>query len=221
MTSGRFRRVTAIGTVYAARRLLGRVLLGTAILWSATTAAAITAQASGAAPLQSWQPRQTPVLALPALDGRHVDLSSITDHVVAVHFFATWCEPCRDELALLETLRTNLASRPFTILAVDVGEPEDRVRRFIDTVRVGFPILLDADKTALRAWDVSVLPTTFVLAPGGCGRWRAEGDHDWSAAATHDMLAAVMAERAGTSIPPALGGRHCTSSSTLSNGDRQ
>jgi peroxiredoxin len=59
--------------------------------------------------------------------------------------------------------RTN--NGDLSVLAVSVGEPEDRVRRFFDAVPVNFPILLDRDMTIARAWRVATLPTTYVLSP--------------------------------------------------------
>jgi peroxiredoxin len=49
------------------------------------------------------------------------------------------------------------------IVAVSVGEPDQRVRRFAETVTVNFPILLDRDSAVARSWQVVSLPTTYVL----------------------------------------------------------
>lgn len=103
-----------------------------------------------------------PTLALSDLSGRPVDLAEQRGRIVFVHFFATWCEPCREELPALQRLaERSIASA--RVIAVSVGEPELRVRRFVDAVPMTFPILLDPDRAAARAWRVSDLPTTFVL----------------------------------------------------------
>ena len=95
--------------------------------------------------------------------GERISLAAHGERVVLVHFFATWCEPCRAEMAALQRLAHRFAQRPFAILAVDVGEVDSRVRRFFESVPVTFPILLDRDKAVTKAWQVSTLPTTFVL----------------------------------------------------------
>jgi hypothetical protein len=61
-----------------------------------------------------------------------------------------------------------------------VAEGPTRVERFLETAPVNFPVLLDSDRTVSRAWDVSVLPTTFVLDRALAPRLWVEGDLDWS-----------------------------------------
>ncbi len=54
-------------------------------------------------------------------------------------------------------------SRALAVLAISVAEVEPRVRRFVETMPVNFPILLDRDRAVAKAWNVATLPTTFVL----------------------------------------------------------
>jgi peroxiredoxin len=120
-----------------------------------------------------------PLFSLDSLAGGRIDLSEQNGRVVLVHFFATWCEPCRPELSALQRLADRFAQRPLTILAVDVGEVDARVRRFFDELPVTFPVLLDRDKAVTRAWKVAMLPTTFVLDRTLAPRFMVEGDFDW------------------------------------------
>jgi thiol-disulfide isomerase/thioredoxin len=100
--------------------------------------------------------------------------------VVVVNFWATWCEPCREELPSLERLRAHFASAPFLVLAVNVGEGEARIREFLKESPVKFPVLLDRDSAAQNDWEVRGLPTTFVLDPQGRIRYSFVGERDWS-----------------------------------------
>jgi thiol-disulfide isomerase/thioredoxin len=107
---------------------------------------------------------------------------------VLVHFFATWCEPCREELSSLSRLLERQGGERSSILAINVAEVPARVRRFLDAAPVNFPVLLDADRAVTRAWGVSTLPTTFVLDRALAARLFVEGDVDWTRA---DILAAL------------------------------
>lgn len=120
-----------------------------------------------------------PALALPTLRDGAQSLDALRGKVVIVHFFATWCEPCREEMAGLSRLVARIGDGPVALLAVDVGEPELRVRRFFEKQPVPFPVLLDEDRAAMKAWSVAVLPTSFVLDASHVLRLYAGGPVDW------------------------------------------
>jgi peroxiredoxin len=152
-----------------------------ALLLSATAAAAEPARKLAPAPQ-----RTLPTFSLEDIEGRRVELSGVTGDTLIVHFFATWCEPCREEFASLAQL---LESKPsIKILAISVAEVPVRVKRFAEAERVVFPILLDVDRKVTKAWGVSILPTSFVLDRGQIARLRVEGDLDWNRT---DVLAAL------------------------------
>ena len=58
------------------------------------------------------------------MDGGRIGLAHLAGRPVLVHFFATWCEPCIEELGALDRLA---ATGRVAVLAVDVGEVDDRV----------------------------------------------------------------------------------------------
>lgn len=129
-----------------------------------------------------------PSFSLDRLDGASVALADQRGSPVLVHFFATWCEPCKAEFATLAHLA---ARRPqLKILVINVGEPPVRVRTFAMTEQIALPILLDADRKVTKAWQVGVLPTTFVLDEDLTARLSVEGDLDWS---RDDIVAAIDA----------------------------
>jgi thiol-disulfide isomerase/thioredoxin len=114
-------------------------------------------------------------------------LSRHAGRVVLVHFFATWCEPCREELASLNELVAR-RSGDLSVLAVNVAEVPLRVRHFLATTPVTFPVVLDTDRAVTKAWGVNILPTTFILDRSLAPRLWVEGDLDWTRT---DVLAAL------------------------------
>lgn len=112
--------------------------------------------------LLPWSAAAAPPLALDRLDGPASDLADLRGRPVIVHFFATWCAPCVEEMASLDALAERLGTGA-TILAVNVGEVDARVRNFFRQRPVRFPILLDRDRAAMKRWRVEGLPMSFVL----------------------------------------------------------
>lgn len=148
---------------------------------------------AGPSALRAAPPLALEMLAPVGAPVQQVDRAMFAGRVVLVHFFATWCEPCREELPALNRLAARFADLPLTLLAVDVGEVDARVRRFIETTPVAFPILMDRERLAARAWDVSVLPASILVGPDGRVRAEAQGPVDWNRAETDQTIAALFA----------------------------
>lgn len=142
--------------------------------------------------LKPWAGGATPPLELADLRGKKHSLADYRGKVVLVNFWATWCEPCREEMPSMERLRVSLAERPFAVLAVNLAEPESRIAKFLDTVPVGFPILLDRDTKTTRAWQAKVLPATYIVGPDGAIRYRHVGELDWSKPGVRKLILGLM-----------------------------
>jgi thiol-disulfide isomerase/thioredoxin len=138
--------------------------------------------------LKAWSgPEKRPFL-LDDMHGDRRDLQTFAGKVVLVHFFATWCEPCVREMASLQRLTTMTRGKPLAIVAVDVAEVDLRVRAFFEKQPVDFTVLLDRDRAVSKSWDVTALPTTFVLDASLAPKLFIEGDIGWS---RPDVLAAI------------------------------
>jgi thiol-disulfide isomerase/thioredoxin len=135
--------------------------------------------------------------ALPTLAGPTHELARLRGSVVLVHFFATWCEPCRAEIASLRELQSRLDGQPFAILPISVAETDGAVRRFFAGDPPPFAILLDRDRSVARAWNIDTLPSTVVLDRALRPRFFAEGDIDWARPDVMNRLAELLTEAPG------------------------
>jgi len=126
------------------------------------------------------------------LDGQSHRLGSYRGRVVLLNFWATWCEPCREEMPGIERLRRSLEGRAFAVLAVNLAEPPSRVRAFLEKMPLGFPVLLDRDAAAARAWQARVLPASFLIGPDGRIRYSHVGEIDWSQDNARRAVAALL-----------------------------
>lgn len=130
--------------------------------------------------LKPWSGGATPALALRDLEGRQHRLADYRGKVVLINFWATWCEPCREEMPSMNRLRASLAGRPFEVLAVNLAESEPRIRRFMEQVPLDFPVLLDRDSSVAKAWKARLLPASFLVGPDGRIAYSQVGELDWS-----------------------------------------
>jgi cytochrome c biogenesis protein CcmG, thiol:disulfide interchange protein DsbE len=163
----------------AAALLAGLILLG---------------PATGAAQqvLSPWSGGPTPALKLKDLEGREHALAAYRGKVVLVNFWATWCEPCKEEMPSIERLRRSLEGRPFAVLAVNLAEPDGRVQAFLRQVPLGFPVLMDRDAAAAKAWKARMLPATFIVGADGRVRYSYIGELDWSREPVRRQIAELL-----------------------------
>jgi peroxiredoxin len=138
-------------------------------------------------PLRGSQPS----FSLDDLVGARHDLSGTPAPLVLVHFFATWCEPCREELPALQRLSDRGKESSLAVFAISVGEPDLRVRRFFEPMSLTFPVLLDRDKEVAKIWQVETLPTTYVLDGARTPRLLVEGEFEWDQVKVGELLNAV------------------------------
>jgi peroxiredoxin len=140
-----------------------------------------------------WTGAAAPSLALQDMDGRSHTLAGYRGSVVLINFWATWCEPCRQEMPSIERLRDKLTGKPFVVLAVNVDEPEARVRQFLSQTGLRLPVLLDPNKTVTRNWGVRLLPATYIIGRDGRVRYRLVGDLDWSSETVLGVVSQLIA----------------------------
>ena len=160
---------------------------------------AVSAAFAGAQELRPWSGGATPPLALHDLDGKQHRLQDYRGKVVLVNFWATWCEPCREEMPSMNRLRALLAGQPFAVLAVNLAEPESRIRRFMEQVPLDFAVLLDRDTKVAKTWQARILPASFVVGPDGRVRYAALGEIDWMQERVRNAIQEMLpARKAGT-----------------------
>lgn len=142
--------------------------------------------------LKPYQGGATPPLALKDLAGNTHKLEDYRGRVVLVNFWASWCPPCRAEMPSMQRLQTKLTGKPFTILAVDMGETPDVVSAYIKTVHTDFAVLLDSDGHALKNWKVFAFPTSYVIDATGRIRYALFGSTEWDEADTLQKISDLL-----------------------------
>jgi thiol-disulfide isomerase/thioredoxin len=159
---------------------LGKAATATGLLLAAKPAPA----RGGAAQFSAWKGGATPPLALKDAKGREYNLAALRGKVVLINFWATWCEPCREEMPSLEDLQERMKGRPFVLLTVNMEESDAKVARFLESSLLqadSLTVLFDRFGTVAKAWKARLLPVSFLVAPDGRIRHTLLGAADWTA----------------------------------------
>lgn len=155
--------------------------------------------AMAVAELRPWKSGATPPLLLKDGRGAPHSLASLKGRVVLVNFWATWCEPCREEMPALVRLKRELGE-PLEILAVNLGESPQKAEGFLASVlppadAALIRVLYDHDMGAARRWKAGMLPASFIVGRNGRIAYTLLGEADWTAAPTLKALRALAAAR--------------------------
>lgn len=112
---------------------------------------------------------QAPDFEWTAPGGKTQRLSDLRGRTVVLNFWATWCEPCREEMPALD--RAAQADPALAVLALDLDESADKIDGFIASYRIQkVAPILDAGKKMATRYGVVGLPTTFFIGPDGVVR---------------------------------------------------
>lgn len=141
---------------------------------ASTGAAGTASQPAGRPELEP-----APALALPGLDGKTVKLSDFKGKVVLVDFWATWCDPCKEEIPELVKLYPKLKDKGFVLLGVDMDEEgAPAVKKFLAKQPIDYPLVLNGGERAPKGWTVPGLPTAYLIGKDGTVRKRWFGEKD-------------------------------------------
>jgi len=124
---------------------------------------------------------RAPEFRLKTIEGGSVSLADFRGKVVMVHFWATWCPPCVEEIPTLDRLYRSLMGKDFMMLAVSEDEGgEGGVASFIRQNRLNLPVLLDTGSEVARLYGTYKLPETYIVDRQGVVRYKAIGPRDWT-----------------------------------------
>jgi thiol-disulfide isomerase/thioredoxin len=123
------------------------------------------------------------------LDGSRLSLGSIKDKVVVVHFWATWCAPCRKEMPSLERLSQKLDPNRFALIGVSVDEDINLVKEFKLKYGIRFAKYIDADMSLAQGrFGATAYPETFIIGRDGRLLRHMLGEHEWDTPAMLQVL---------------------------------
>lgn len=104
-----------------------------------------------------------PDFAFTALDGSSMDLGAHYGEVVVVNFFASWCDPCRQEAAALEETWRAYQGQGVRFFGIAYQDADSKAKAFLDEFGVTYPSTVDTTNRTARNYGVTGVPETFVV----------------------------------------------------------
>lgn len=123
--------------------------------------------------------RKAPALALSDMDGNQYQLPHSPGRWVFVHFWASWCGPCRREMPTIQKMAALIDNKSFEIVLVNTAETDDTVFGFLGIAAPDLTTLMDYDGQVTEQWQPRGLPASFFVDPKGNLRYIALGGRDW------------------------------------------
>jgi peroxiredoxin len=108
-----------------------------------------------------------PDFILPQLDRHDLRLSSYRGKVVLLDFWATWCDPCREEIPHLVELQQKYASSGLQIIGISMDDSPDPVRPFAEQFHMNYPVVMGTAQTGALYGGILGLPITFLIDRDG------------------------------------------------------
>jgi thiol-disulfide isomerase/thioredoxin len=105
-----------------------------------------------------------------ALDGRQVSLESLRGSPVLVHYWATWCEPCKVDMAQIRELAAKYGPKKFAVVGIALDSEKQQLEKFLKSKPIGWPQLHEAgglDGRLAEELGVLTLPTMILLDAEG------------------------------------------------------
>ena len=137
--------------------------------------------------------RDAPPLVLKDMDGQSWDIETARGRWVFVHFWASWCGPCRKEMPTIQAIYPEFDPAELEIVVINTAESEDTVFAFLAGVAPDLTPLMDNDGLVTERWQPRGLPATYFVDPEGKLQYLALGGRPWDTPDYLSFLRGIIA----------------------------
>ncbi len=139
----------------------------------------------------------TPDFSLANSEGKKISLKDFRGKTVFLNFWATWCEPCREEMPAMEKLYQDYKNKNFVVLAINVKDRRQEALAFVKELKLTYPVAFDPNAEVASLYGAWGLPTTYLIGPKGEGLARGWGPAEWYGPASKKLFQELLEEQNG------------------------
>ncbi|MBP6440240.1 MAG: TlpA family protein disulfide reductase [Caldilineaceae bacterium] len=108
-----------------------------------------------------------PPFSFTTFEGETISSADLLGKGVVLNFWASWCDPCRDEAALLEATWRREQNNDIVFLGLDYLDQEPAALAYLAEYDVTYPSGPDLQSAAARSYGIKGVPETFFIDPQG------------------------------------------------------
>lgn len=143
-----------------------------------------------------WVDRQAPQFELTDRQGQVHRLSDYRGEVIFLNFWASFCEPCREEMPSMEALVREYEDRGMVMIAVSVDDGWEDVDNFMASFlpgeRSAMTVLLDETESTMHSFGTELLPETYIIDRDGRIVARFVQERDWGRPEVRQIIEGLM-----------------------------
>ncbi len=128
------------------------------------------------------------------INGKSEHLTDFRGKVVVLNFWATWCQPCVEEVPALIELNKRISNRNGVVLGVSVDEDPTAYQKFLVDHAINFPTSRDASKKYAQDYGTLMYPETYIIDRRGKIARKVIGPQDWNSAEMVAYFDALLAQ---------------------------
>jgi peroxiredoxin len=115
--------------------------------------------------------RAAPEFTLKDVDGRDFTLASLRGKPVLLDFWATWCEPCREEMPHIKALYDQFKDKGLMVVCVDTNEPAEKARKYFEDNHYSFISLVEGASNISKQYGAGGIPRVVLIDKDGIVRY--------------------------------------------------
>lgn len=141
--------------------------------------------------------REAPDFTLLGSDGRRISLKDYKNRVVILHFWATWCIPCKEEFPLFEKMYQRFKDKGvvFLPISIDSRATQAEIDAFAKGVGATFPVYPARSGNVQDKYWTWGVPVTYFIDKKGLIAGRVIGPRDWASDKVNDLINALLMEK--------------------------